>query len=176
MYKQCGDINLDCSLARWAARHLCQSTVSRRQGTSAENLKCSKHEFCSKLLCIMLYVSHTIMAQKSPYASNNSFRMSVQWITCKWIRNIWAKFILKHRTRPNVFWVFTHHKHLQGALGPWLVFNPRRGASQHFLPPQGLRCHRLLFVADIPSGLGALTEYVTALSKIYEICIGTGKS
>ena len=70
----------------------------------------AKFKFCSKLLYIVLYVSHVIMAQKSPYASDNSFRMSAQWITCKWIKNIWAKFILKYRTWPNVFWVLNETK------------------------------------------------------------------
>lgn len=77
----------------------------------------AKHKFCSKFLCIIVYVSHIIMAPKSPYASNNSFRMSVQGITCKWIKNIWAKFILKYRTWPNVFWVFTHHRSLTDTVG-----------------------------------------------------------
>lgn len=81
----------------------------------------AKFKFCSKLLYIVLYVSHVIMAQKSPYASDNSFRMSAQWITCKWIKNIWAKFILKYRTWPNVFWVFAHRKYLKDTVGPTLA-------------------------------------------------------
>lgn len=77
----------------------------------------AKHKFCSKFLCIIVYVSHIIMAPKSAYASNNSFRMSVQGITCKWIKNTWAKFILKYRTWPNMFWVFTHHRFLTDTVG-----------------------------------------------------------
>lgn len=120
----------------------------------------AKFKFCSKLLYIVLYVSHVIMAQKSPYASDNSFRMSAQWITCKWIKNIWAKFILKYRTWPNVFWVFAHRKYLKDTLGPWLVLNLCVVLSGHFLSLLSPHYPSFCLLLTFLSGLGhSLTEY-----------------
>ena len=120
----------------------------------------AKFKFCSKLLYIVLYVSHVIMAQKSPYASDNSFRMSAQWITCKWIKNIWAKFILKYRTWPNVFWVFAHRKYLKVTLGPWLVLNLCVVLSGHLLSLLSPHYPSFCLLLTFLSGLGhSLTEY-----------------
>lgn len=135
----------------------------------------AKHKFCSKLLCTVLYISHIIMAQISPYASNNSFRMSAQWITCKWIKNIWAKFILKYRTLPNVFWVFTHRKYLKDTVGPWLVLHLCCGVSWAFPIITQPSLPWLLSAANVPYWFGALTEGIQHLAKYIKYASKLGR-